>query len=38
MQTETIPHQRALASIEMFGKHVIPACRGARATLVPAAV
>src|SRR4029450_3486256 len=30
-QTETIPHERALQSIEMFGKHVIPACRsGAR--------
>ena len=27
-QTETIPHERALHSIEMFGKHVIPACRG----------
>ena len=26
-QTETIPHERALSSIEMFGKHVIPACR-----------
>jgi hypothetical protein len=27
MQTETIPHERAMHSIEMFGKHVIPACR-----------
>ena len=27
MQTETIPHEQALSSIEMFGKHVIPACR-----------
>ena len=27
MQTETIPHDRVLQSIEMFGKHVIPACR-----------
>ena len=26
-QTETIPHERAMRSIEMFGKHVIPACR-----------
>ena len=26
-QTETIPHERAMQSIEMFGKHVIPACR-----------
>ena len=36
-QTETIPHERALQSIEMFGKHVIPACRTeTRATAVPA--
>ena len=27
MQTETIPHERVLQSIEMFGKYVIPACR-----------
>ena len=27
MQTETIPHERALSSLEMFGKYVIPACR-----------
>jgi len=35
MQTETIPHEQALRSIEMFGKHVIPVCRataGARPT------
>ena len=39
MQTETIPHERALSSIEMFGKHVIPACRtAARAKPVAAAV
>jgi hypothetical protein len=39
MQTETIPHERALQSIEMFGKHVIPACRPeVRARPVPAAV
>jgi alkanesulfonate monooxygenase SsuD/methylene tetrahydromethanopterin reductase-like flavin-dependent oxidoreductase (luciferase family) len=32
MQTETIPHEKVLQSIEMFGKHVIPACRtGAKA-------
>src|SRR5213593_114839 len=38
-QTETIPHERALQSIEMFGKHVIPACRaGARTTPIPAGV
>jgi hypothetical protein len=29
MQTETVPHEKALRSIEMFGKHVIPAIRGA---------
>ena len=39
MQTETIPHEQALRSIEMFGKHVIPACRTeARAKPMPAAV
>jgi alkanesulfonate monooxygenase SsuD/methylene tetrahydromethanopterin reductase-like flavin-dependent oxidoreductase (luciferase family) len=27
MQTETIPHERVLQSMEMFGKHVIPAFR-----------
>jgi alkanesulfonate monooxygenase SsuD/methylene tetrahydromethanopterin reductase-like flavin-dependent oxidoreductase (luciferase family) len=27
MQTETIPHERVLGSLEMFGKHVIPAFR-----------
>jgi hypothetical protein len=35
MQTETIPHEQALRSIELFGEHVIPACRagkGARPT------
>ena len=39
MQTETISHERALSSIEMIGKHVIPACRAeARATPLPAGV
>jgi alkanesulfonate monooxygenase SsuD/methylene tetrahydromethanopterin reductase-like flavin-dependent oxidoreductase (luciferase family) len=28
MQTETITHDKAMRSIEMFGKHVIPAFRG----------
>lgn len=28
MQTETIAHEKAMQSIEMFGKHVIPAFRG----------
>jgi alkanesulfonate monooxygenase SsuD/methylene tetrahydromethanopterin reductase-like flavin-dependent oxidoreductase (luciferase family) len=31
MQTETVPHEKVLTSLEMFGKHVIPAFRtGAR--------
>ena len=38
MQTETIPHERALSSIEMIGTHVIPACREPRATPVAATV
>jgi alkanesulfonate monooxygenase SsuD/methylene tetrahydromethanopterin reductase-like flavin-dependent oxidoreductase (luciferase family) len=25
VQTETIPHERVLQSIELFGKHVLPA-------------
>lgn len=29
MQTETIPHEKVMSSIELFGKEVIPACRGA---------
>ena len=37
MQTETIPHERVLQSIEMFGKHVIPAFRQGAAAR-PAAV
>ena len=38
-QTETIPHERALSSIEMFGTQVIPKCRaGVRAKPVPAGV
>jgi hypothetical protein len=24
MATETIPHEKAMSSIELFGKHVIP--------------
>ena len=28
MQTETIPHEKVLSSLEMFAKHVIPAFRG----------
>ena len=38
MQTETIPHERVLQSIEMFGKHVLPAFgKGAKAKTVAAA-
>jgi alkanesulfonate monooxygenase SsuD/methylene tetrahydromethanopterin reductase-like flavin-dependent oxidoreductase (luciferase family) len=29
MQTETIPHEKVMSSIELFGKQVIPACREA---------
>jgi hypothetical protein len=36
MQTETIPHEKAMHSIEMFGKHVIPAFRGAGKTAAAA--
>jgi hypothetical protein len=39
MQTETIPHEQAMRSIEMFGTHVIPACRAEKgASPIPAAV
>ena len=38
MQTETIPHERAMHSIEMFGKHVIPGVpRGSQREARPAA-
>jgi len=37
MQTETIAHEKAMQSIEMFGKHVIPACRGASKSTTAAA-
>jgi hypothetical protein len=36
IQTETIPHEQALSSIEMFGKHVIPTCRAEKT--IPARV
>jgi hypothetical protein len=29
MQTETIPHEKVMRSIEMFGKYVFPAFRPA---------
>jgi hypothetical protein len=29
MQTETIPHERVMRSIEMFGKYVFPSFREA---------
>ena len=31
MQTETVPHENVMKSIEMFGKHVIPTFRQAKA-------
>ena len=34
MQTETVPHQRVMESIELFGKEVIPAFSKAEATVV----
>jgi len=38
MQTETIPHERVLQSIEMFGKHVLPAFgKGVKSKTVTAA-
>lgn len=37
MQTETIPHEKAMRSIELFGKHVIPAFRGAAKSTAAAA-
>jgi len=38
MQTESIPHERVLQSIEMFGKHVLPAFgKGVKAKTVAAA-
>jgi alkanesulfonate monooxygenase SsuD/methylene tetrahydromethanopterin reductase-like flavin-dependent oxidoreductase (luciferase family) len=30
MQTETIPHEKVMGSIELFGKKVIPAFREAK--------
>jgi alkanesulfonate monooxygenase SsuD/methylene tetrahydromethanopterin reductase-like flavin-dependent oxidoreductase (luciferase family) len=32
MQTETVPHEKVLASLELFGKHVIPAFKNRSAT------
>lgn len=38
MQTETVPHERVMRSIEMFGKYVLPVCReAAQATAAAAA-
>ena len=37
MQTETIPHDKVMGSIEKFGKEVIPAFQNAKATPVAAA-
>ena len=30
MQTETIPHEKVMESIELYGKEVIPAFRGVK--------
>src|SRR5207253_2140781 len=35
MATETVPHEKVMTSIEMFGKHVIPELRK-KATATPA--
>jgi alkanesulfonate monooxygenase SsuD/methylene tetrahydromethanopterin reductase-like flavin-dependent oxidoreductase (luciferase family) len=35
MATETIPHERVMSSIELFGKHVIPELRKKVAPLAP---
>jgi hypothetical protein len=32
MQTETIPHDKVMGSIEKFGKEVIPAFQGPKAS------
>jgi alkanesulfonate monooxygenase SsuD/methylene tetrahydromethanopterin reductase-like flavin-dependent oxidoreductase (luciferase family) len=38
MQTETVPHERVLQSIELFGKHVLPAFgKGVKAKTAAAA-
>ena len=31
MATETVPHDKVMASIELFGRHVIPALKNAPA-------
>ncbi len=36
MQTETIPHDKVMGSIEKFGKEVIPASQNAKAQVVAA--
>ena len=37
MQTETIPHEKVMSSIEMFGKQVFPKIREAEKTKAGAA-
>ena len=37
MQTETIPHDKVMGSIEKFGKEIIPAFRGAQAKVAATA-
>jgi alkanesulfonate monooxygenase SsuD/methylene tetrahydromethanopterin reductase-like flavin-dependent oxidoreductase (luciferase family) len=38
MQTESIPHEKVLQSLELFGKHVIPAFRSRSSSSAPVAV
>ena len=37
MQTETVPHEQVIKSLEMFGKHVLPAFRKPEAAKTGAA-
>jgi hypothetical protein len=37
MQTETIPHDKVMGSIEKFGKEIIPAFRSAQAKVAATA-
>ena len=37
MQTETVPHEKVMKSLEMFGKHVLPAFRQTEKAKTPAA-
>jgi hypothetical protein len=37
MATETVPHDKVMSSIEMFGRHVIPELKKKRRRRAPAA-